>query len=33
MTDNIDKYLGRVFEVRCNDVTPAGKLRHPKFSR
>ncbi len=33
MTANIDKYLGRVVEVRCNDVTPTGKLRHPKFSR
>lgn len=33
MTINIQKYLGRVVEVKCNEVLKSGKLRHPKFNR
>ena len=33
MTANIEKYLGRVVEVKCNEVLKSGKLRHPKFNR
>lgn len=33
MTANIQKYLGRVVEVKCNEVLKSGKLRHPKFNR
>lgn len=33
MTANIDKYMGRVVEVKCNEVLKSGSLRHPKFSR
>lgn len=33
MTANIEKYIGRVVEVKCNEVLKSGKLRHPKFNR
>jgi ATP-dependent DNA ligase len=33
MTANIDKYIGRIVEVKANEVLKSGKLRHPKFNR
>jgi ATP-dependent DNA ligase len=33
MTADIEKYLGRVVEVKCNEILKSGKLRHPKFNR
>lgn len=33
MTAKIDSYIGRVVEVKCNEVLKSGKLRHPKFNR
>lgn len=33
ITQNPDKYIGRVVEIKCNEILKSGKLRHPKFYR
>lgn len=34
LSDNKDRYIGKVIEVKCNEVfKDTGKLRHPRFLR
>lgn len=34
LSDNTDSYIGKVIEVKCNEVfKDTGKLRHPRFLR
>jgi len=28
-----ESYVGKVVEIKCNEILKSGKLRHPKFSR